>query len=92
MVDRKFQPLSQFFHWAVAGLILFQVPLAWYMIELPVSPDKLSTYALHKSIGITIFSVSALRLAWRWMNRPPPLPADMGGLEKFLARLTHFIL
>ncbi len=86
---QRFSLPAQLFHWLIAGLILFQVPLAWYMIDLPVSPDKLASYALHKSIGITILGLSCCRLAWRWLRPPPPLPAGMRLLERALARLTH---
>lgn len=88
----RFHPLSQILHWLVAGLILFQIPLAYYMIAQPVSPGKLASYALHKSIGVTIFSISAFRLAWRWLRPPPSLPVGMNRLEQFLARMTHAVL
>jgi cytochrome b561 len=83
---------AQLFHWLVAGLILFQVPLAYYMIDLPLSPAKLESYALHKSIGLTIFSIAALRLAWRWLHRPPALPSVMPGWQAGLARLAQWLL
>lgn len=89
---RKFNPLSQFFHWVIAALLLFQVPLAYYMINQPLSPDKLGNYALHKSIGITIFTLAALRLAWRWLRPAPPLPRSMAPWERTAARVTHGLL
>lgn len=85
----KYPPLSQAFHWLIAALILFQVPLAYYMIGLPVSPDKLASYALHKSVGMSIFALSTARLAWRWLHPPPPMPADTRRLQRFLARATQ---
>ena len=88
----KFSAPSQLFHWVVAGLVFFQIPLAYYMISLPVSPDKLATYALHKSMGMTIFTLTACRLAWRWIKPPPPLPAAMPRLEQRLAHLNHGVL
>ena len=87
-----YTPVARLLHWTVAGLILFQIPLAYYMISLPLSPDKLANYALHKSMGLTIFGLSAARLAWRWLHQPPPLPAAMGIMERRLARLTHVLL
>jgi len=83
---------AQGFHWLVAGLILFQVPLAYYMIGLPLSPAKLESYALHKSIGLSIFAIAALRLAWRWLHRPPPLPPGTPDWQAALARLVQWLL
>ena len=73
-------------------LVLFQVPLAYYMIDLPLSPDKLESYALHKSIGITIFGLSALRLAWRCIRPAPALPVSLAPYQRRLAWLTHATL
>jgi len=92
IADRRYSKLAKLFHWTVAGLILFQIPLAYYMIDLPLSPDKLESYALHKSIGITIFTLSAARLAWRWIHPPPSLPASLNSNQRRLARLTHWLL
>ena len=83
---------AQFFHWLIAGLILFQIPLAYYMIGLPLSPDKLESYALHKSVGLSIFALSAMRLAWRWLRPPPPLAADIAAWQATLARLAQWLL
>lgn len=90
--SRKFSPLAQAFHWAVAALILFQIPLAYYMIDLPLSPDKLASYALHKSLGLTIFALGACRLAWRWLRPAPPLDESIGDWQRRLARLTQAAL
>lgn len=62
-------------HWLVALLIFAAFPLGVYMHELPLSPDKLKLYSYHKWIGVTIFLLVALRLAWRLGHTPPPLPS-----------------
>ena len=92
MPARRYSNTARLFHWAIAGLILFQVPLAYYMTDLPLGPDMLKSYALHKSIGITIFALSALRLAWRWISPPPALPDTMSANQQRLAWLTHALL
>ncbi len=84
--------LAQFFHWSIAALLVVQIPLAYYMINQPLSPDKLANYALHKSLGMGIFSLSTLRLVWRSLNPPPPLPAGLPALQLVSARLTQWLL
>jgi cytochrome b561 len=37
---------------------------------------------LHRSIGVTIFALTLLRLAWRWTARIPPLPAELPLLRR----------
>ncbi len=87
---RRHRPLTRVLHWLVAALILVQVPLAYYMIGLPLSPDKFGKYALHKSLGMLILALTVLRLAWRWV-RPPPAPPG-GRAQRLVARVTHGLL
>ncbi|MEQ1802427.1 MAG: cytochrome b [Gammaproteobacteria bacterium] len=84
--------LSRTFHWAIAGLLLLQIPLAFYMVDQPLGPDKLGNYATHKAIGLLIFSVTALRLAWRLTHPAPALPDGTPGWQRFVARLTQVLL
>jgi cytochrome b561 len=58
---------------------------------LPLGARKLALLARHKSFGMTILMLAALRLLWRLFNRPPELPAGMSTVEKRLARATHVL-
>ena len=69
-------------HWAIAILILFMIWLGWNM------EDNETRYQLHKSIGISILILSVARVAWRLMNPPPALPADMKPIE---AKASHWV-
>jgi cytochrome b561 len=84
--------VARTFHWGVALLLLVQIPLAWYMVEQPLGPAKLGNYALHKSVGMVIFTVTALRLAWRTLHPAPPLPPGTPGWQRGAARLTQGLL
>jgi cytochrome b561 len=50
---------------------------------------KLALLAKHKSVGMTVLMLAVLRLVWRVTNRPPPLPAGMTPIERWLAPATH---
>ena len=76
-------------HWLIAALIVVQASLGLIGLELPLGMEKLATLARHKSIGITILALAAIRLLWRWMNPTPALPGNLGPFERFLARFTH---
>jgi cytochrome b561/polyisoprenoid-binding protein YceI len=81
--------LSQLLHWLIVALIALQVALGLTGIMLPLGMQKLAVLARHKSIGITILALAALRLLWRWVNPTPPLPSNLKPHERFLARFTH---
>ena len=67
--------ISQLLHWTIAPLILAMAWIGLTMVDLPNGPDKIRTYALHKSIGITILALVAIRLLWRlYAGTPAPVP------------------
>jgi len=61
-------------HWLIALLIAGAFGLGWFMSDLPLSPDKLKYYAWHKWLGVTVFLLAVLRVAWRLSHRPPEPP------------------
>ncbi|MGO1540236.1 MAG: cytochrome b [Luteimonas sp.] len=84
--------VSQALHWLVVALILLQGTLGLLMVDMPNSPDKIRAYALHKSIGLTILALAALRLGWR-MHAGAPLPvAGTPGWQRAGARISHWLL
>lgn len=84
--------VSQLLHWLVVVLILTMAWLGLTMGDLPNGPGKIQTYALHKSIGITILALVALRLLWRlYAGTPRPVPGSPRWQER-IASLTHFAI
>ncbi len=84
--------ISQLLHWLVVVLILTMAYLGLTMDDLPNGPDKIQTYALHKSIGITILALVVLRLLWRlYAGTPHPVPGSPRWQER-IAGLTHFAI
>ena len=77
-------------HWAMAIIILWLFWLGWTMTDLPKGAGRSAAYSLHKSLGLLIFLLVFVRLAWRWRHPAPPM-LDKGWAEK-LARLTHLLL
>ncbi|HVC31173.1 MAG TPA: YceI family protein [Steroidobacteraceae bacterium] len=84
--------LSQFLHWLIVALIAAQAALGLTGLLLPLGMEKLVVLARHKSIGITILGLAALRLLWRWLNPTPSLPSNLRRYERFLAHCTHAAL
>lgn len=82
-------------HWTIAFAILGNFALGWWMhhaIEVDETRTQaVNAYQLHKSIGLTVLLLSLLRLGWRLLHRPPPLPAGMPTWERFMAKITHWL-
>ena len=84
--------ISKLLHWLVVLLILAMAWIGLTMGDLPNGPDKIATYALHKSIGITILVLVLLRLGWRlYAGAPAPVPGTPSWQDK-IASLTHWAL
>ena len=79
-------------HWLIAVLILGTATLAFVTDDLPLSPRKLQWIAYHKWIGVTIFTLVAMRLLWRLWHPAPPLPAGMPAWQRLAAHASHFVL
>ncbi|HEY0842139.1 cytochrome b [Methylotenera sp.] len=62
----------------------------WHLAE-EASPRNFY-FNLHKSIGVTLLALIALRVLWRITHRPPALLASYKAWEKKLATGTHHLL
>jgi cytochrome b561 len=80
-------------HWLLAVLLIAQLVLGWWMLDLPKSPPGLRAgwFNVHKSIGIVLAALVALRFAWRASH-----PAgELDGLppwQRATAQATHGML
>lgn len=77
-------------HWAVAILIAVALVLAWVMPGRR-DPGYDTVLELHKSVGLAVLLLAALRLAWR-SSRPVSEAAGLTPLETRLSALTHGLL
>lgn len=78
-------------HWLIAALVFWLIGLGWTMVDLPQGPARHSSFSLHKSLGLTVFALMLLRLAWRLTHTPPPLPTTMPAWRRAIARSTHVL-
>ncbi|HWU68358.1 MAG TPA: cytochrome b [Stenotrophobium sp.] len=79
------------FHWLMFLLIAAAFGLAWTFGDMHLSPLKLKLINWHKWVGVTIFLLVWLRLGWRLLHAPPPMPA-MPAWQKRAAEVTHRML
>jgi cytochrome b561 len=84
----RYSAVAMILHWLVAGLLLANLALGWWMKRL-IGLDQFEAFQLHKSIGMTVLALSLARLGWRVTHRAPALPATMNGFERFAAHATH---
>jgi cytochrome b561 len=86
-------PIARWLHWGIAGLALIVVSLG---LAIPGAPRETASrdllLLLHRSIGLTILGLMAVRIIWRLLRPPPPLPAGFPRLEAAAAHADHALL
>lgn len=90
--SERYGALAQSLHWLVFLLMLASFGLGLTMVGLEVSPQRIRMVGWHKTVGVTILVLAFLRLAWRFTNPPPALPAAMPAWERAAAQASHWLL
>lgn len=88
----RYGVVAQTFHWVVVVLILAQYTIGIYAVRLRPGFEQLVVLARHKSIGLTVLGLAALRLGWRLISPAPALPAGMRRWQCACARASHGML
>ncbi|PTE21687.1 cytochrome B [Cereibacter changlensis JA139] len=80
-------------HWIVALIVLGMIPAGKIMVEegLPRGLQD-ALFLFHKNAGVIVLVLMIVRLVWRWLNPPPPLPASVPEWQARAAHLTHVLL
>ena len=93
----RYGVLSQGLHWLTALLVLVLLALGVYARMLPFDTaealaHKARAFSLHKTLGVAVFFLSLLRIAWM-LSQPRPTPLHPGRrLELWLADTVHWLL
>jgi cytochrome b561 len=88
-----FDGLTISLHWATVIFVLAQFASAWLHTRAEVRQSDFAPVLLeiHRSIGVTIWVVTALRLAWRLTNANlPPFPTHMTKLHRATLKLNEY--
>jgi cytochrome b561 len=83
---------AQALHWLTVLLILTILPVAWVMMSLSTGPQQTRMLVLHRSLGVTIFAVVVVRLAWCLIHPAPPSPSGVPRLTELTSQVTHGLL
>lgn len=87
----RFSLPSRILHWTMAVLIVAMLFIGVGMVST-TSPRYSALLSIHRSIGIIILVLVALRLINRLFNPPPSLPADLPIWQQILAKASHLLL
>ncbi len=74
------------FHWIIALLVLFNLIVGIFHEGVPALRALMGT---HKAVGITVLALTLGRIAWRLGHTPPPLPRELAGWERAIAKTVR---
>lgn len=89
--DTRWGSIAQALHWVMALAIIGNGVLGLIMVDMSRGMTKLNTFAIHKSIGLTVLALLILRVCWRMFDRKPrdePMPR----WQSLTAHSTHAVL
>ena len=88
----EYGTFSKIFHWLSAALLIVQIPLGFYLVDMDFSEVRLTVESLHVTLGISIFYLTILRLTYKTLNPTPPLQKSIFTGQKLIAKLNHYLL
>ena len=84
--------ISKLLHWLSAILLLIQIPLGFYLVDLDFGEERLSIENIHIIIGLSVFYLVIIRLLNKIFNPTPKLDPSIFKGQKFIAKLNHILL
>jgi len=83
---------AKFFHWVVAIAVLAAIPVALAMVRVDQGPLQNRLYDLHRSLGVLVLILMAVRLLWRVYRPAPDLVPGLPDWQVAAARISHWTL
>ena len=84
--------ISKSFHWLSATVLIIQIPLGMYLVDMDFSEKRLTIENIHVAVGISIFYLTILRLIYKTFNPTPNLNNSIFPGQKIIAKLNHVFL
>lgn len=82
----KYGWLAQTFHWLSALLILVMIPIGITMTRIEDGSVKTMLYQAHVGIGLTVLTLTLLRIIWRFVEPAPQVPPGLSPLRRLVRK------
>ena len=88
---QKYDPTAAALHWIVGIVVIGLISFGKLVDVFPKSYEPFLVEN-HKAIGVLVFALVLVRLAWRLTHGAPPLPAGTPAMERLAAHAMHWTL
>ena len=65
--------ISKSFHWLSAAVLIIQIPLGFYLVDMDFSEKRITIENVHVTMGLSILYITIFRLIYKIFNPTPPL-------------------
>src|SRR5579885_3062786 len=91
MPPAAYDPVAKILHWLIAGLLVWQYAIAWYMPHIGRNTPNEGLVNQHLSVGALILLLVLARLVWR-LTHPAPPPGEASLWQRRAASGVHWLL
>ena len=84
--------ISKVFHWLSAAVLIIQIPLGFFLVEMDFSEKRLTIESIHVVLGLSLFYLTLLRLIYKLFNPTPSLGNNIFPGQRLIAKLNHILL
>ena len=88
----EYGSISKIFHWLSAAVLIIQIPLGFYLVDMDFGEKRLTIESIHVTLGLSIFYLTLLRLIFKTFNPTPALQNSIFPGQKVIAKLNHIFL
>ena len=88
----EYGSISKIFHWLSAAVLVFQIPLGFYLVDMDFGEKRLTIESIHVTLGLAILYLTILRLVFKIFNPTPALQNSIFPGQKIIAKLNHIFL
>jgi cytochrome b561 len=84
---------ARLLHWIMAVLVLAMIAAGFLMVQDGLGRSlQNALFIFHKNVGVLVLLLMVLRIAYRLIQPPPPLPADLPSWQARAAGASHLAL
>ena len=84
--------ISKVFHWLSAAVLIIQIPLGFFLVDMDFSEKRLTIESIHVVLGLSLFYLTLLRLIYKLFNPTPSLGNNIFPGQRLIAKLNHILL
>ena len=84
--------VSKVFHWLSAAVLIIQIPLGFFLVDMDFSEKRLTIESIHVVLGLSLFYLTLLRLIYKLFNPTPSLGNNIFPGQRLIAKLNHILL